>query len=107
MGDCAGRGADLFESTVAENIGAMILGVAIWRVTGEQAWIFFPLILRSFGIFASFAGVFLARMRDDQEDPMRALNRGLYASAGLSILFLALSTYLMLGKVWYYFLGPV
>ena len=29
VGDCAGRGADLFESTAAENIGAMILGVAI------------------------------------------------------------------------------
>src|SRR6185503_823597 len=26
VGDCAGRGADLFESTAAENIGAMILG---------------------------------------------------------------------------------
>src|SRR5688500_7285085 len=29
VGDCAGRGADLFESTAAENIGAMILGVAV------------------------------------------------------------------------------
>ena len=29
VGDCAGRGADLFESTAAENIGAMILGVAL------------------------------------------------------------------------------
>ena len=28
VGDCAGRGADLFESTAAENIGAMILGRA-------------------------------------------------------------------------------
>ena len=30
VGDCAGRGADLFESTAAENIGAMILGVAVF-----------------------------------------------------------------------------
>lgn len=29
VGDCAGRGADLFESTAAENIGAMILGAAV------------------------------------------------------------------------------
>src|ERR671916_2546710 len=42
VGDCAGRGADLFESTVAENIGAMILGVAIWRVTGSLGWVLFP-----------------------------------------------------------------
>src|SRR3989338_4423005 len=26
VGDCAGRGADLFESTAAENVGAMVLG---------------------------------------------------------------------------------
>ena len=32
VGDCAGRGADLFESTAAENIGAMILGVAVYSI---------------------------------------------------------------------------
>ena len=32
VGDCAGRGADLFESTAAENIGAMILGVAVYAI---------------------------------------------------------------------------
>ena len=30
VGDCAGRGADLFESMSAENLGAMILGAAIY-----------------------------------------------------------------------------
>src|SRR2546422_11613784 len=30
VGDCAGRGPDLFESTAAEDIGARILGVAIF-----------------------------------------------------------------------------
>ena len=103
VGDCAGRGADLFESTVAENIGAMILGVAIANVTGNQAWILFPLVLRSFGIFASLAGVLYAKMKNNQEDPMAALNRGFYVSAGLSIVFLALATYLMLGSAWLYF----
>ena len=34
VGDCAGRGADLFESTAAENIGAMILGVGGLRDRG-------------------------------------------------------------------------
>ena len=32
VGDCAGRGADLFESTAAENIGAMILGVGVFAI---------------------------------------------------------------------------
>src|SRR5207344_3531231 len=48
VGDCAGRGADLFESTAAENIGAMILGVAVYGIAltagwpNPEAWIFFP-----------------------------------------------------------------
>ena len=37
VGDCAGRGADLFESMSAENIGAMILGVAIYKATNPRA----------------------------------------------------------------------
>ena len=37
VGDCAGRGADLFESTAAENIGAMILGVAAFAIARAPA----------------------------------------------------------------------
>lgn len=105
VGDCAGRGADLFESTVAENIGAMILGVGLFQATKHESWILFPLILSSFGIVASLAGVLVARMRNTQEDPMKALNRGFYTSAALSLAFLALTTYLMLGTAWLYYLG--
>jgi K(+)-stimulated pyrophosphate-energized sodium pump len=56
VGDCAGRGADLFESTAAENIGAMILGVGAFAIAtaagwpNPQAWIFFPLVVRGFGL---------------------------------------------------------
>ena len=59
VGDCAGRGADLFESTAAENIGAMILGVAVYAIASAagwpnpQAWIFFPLVVRGFGLLAT------------------------------------------------------
>ncbi len=38
VGDCAGRGADLFESTAAENIGAMILGVAVYGLALASDW---------------------------------------------------------------------
>src|SRR5713226_4631664 len=71
VGDCAGRGADLFESMSAENIGAMILGVAIYAATKDIAWIFFPLVLRSFGLIASMVGLLSvpAFARPDK-DPM-------------------------------------
>src|SRR5947199_1754608 len=63
VGDCAGRGADLFESTAAENIGAMILGVAIFTTAlssglpHPEYWILFPLVVRAFGLLASMVGV--------------------------------------------------
>jgi len=97
VGDCAGRGADLFESTAAENIGAMILGVAIWRIaTGlgwpnPEAWIFFPLVVRAFGLFATIVAIFFVRGRED-EDPMNMLNRGYWVTTILSIGGLALTT---------------
>jgi Na+/H+-translocating membrane pyrophosphatase len=46
MEDCAGRGADLFESTAAENIGAMILATAIYMVSaGLAAFLLFQAYL--------------------------------------------------------------
>ncbi len=102
VGDCAGRGADLFESTVAENIGAMILGVALYQKTGNVSWIFFPLVVRSFGLLASIFGVLFARYREG-EAPMQALNRGFYLTALLSVVGLFISTRYLMGEYWFNF----
>jgi K(+)-stimulated pyrophosphate-energized sodium pump len=98
VGDCAGRGADLFESTAAENIGAMILGVALYEATGrtDVGWIFFPLIVLAFGLLASIVGVLVVRPTGRIGDPMAVLNRGFYATAILSALFLVAITYVVL-----------
>ncbi len=96
VGDCAGRGADLFESTAAENIGAMILGVLLYTATGHNnpAWIIFPLIVQTFGLIASMVGLFLARIPAgapvNDQVALAALNRGYYAVAGLSAVFMML-----------------
>src|SRR5205823_4909889 len=82
VGDCAGRGADLFESTAAENIGAMILGSGlalanpgVFSPAQVVGLMLFPLVARAFGLVASIIGVLLVKARED-EDPMHALNRG-------------------------------
>src|SRR5690606_33232207 len=77
VGDCAGRGADLFESTAAENVGAMILGVALYPVFGLGG-ILFPLVARAFGLIASMVGIWLVKLKSESDDPMAALNRGYY-----------------------------
>ena len=82
VGDCAGRGADLFESTAAENIGAMVIGVALFEVFGV-AGILFPLVIGAFGILASMVGVMIVKT-DGIEDPMAALNRGFFVTAALA-----------------------
>jgi K(+)-stimulated pyrophosphate-energized sodium pump len=99
VGDCAGRGADLFESTVAENIGAMILGVAIYVQTQRVEWIFFPLVVRALGVIASMIGLLAVRHREGEE-PMNALFRGFAVSAVLSAVLMGAVTFAMLGDAW-------
>jgi K(+)-stimulated pyrophosphate-energized sodium pump len=97
VGDCAGRGADLFESTAAENVGAMILGIALFPIFGLGG-ILFPLLARAFGLIATIVGVFTVRCKED-EDPMTALNRGYLVTTVLAIAGFAASVYLLLQPV--------
>src|SRR6476619_3547707 len=98
VGDCAGRGADLFESTAAENIGAMILGVAAFAIAQSagwphpEAWIFFPLVVRAFGLLATIVAMFFVRGKET-ENPMNILNRGYWVTTALSVVGLAITTY--------------
>jgi len=118
VGDCAGRGADLFESTAAENIGAMILGLSLfkfwtdivpasmqWSDTEALVWIFFPLVARSFGIFASLVGVLAVRLTREDKDPMSGINMGYYITCALAIVFFYFATTAMFGDEWKYFFG--
>src|ERR1700756_4198967 len=94
VGDCAGRGADLFESTAAENIGAMILGVGLFSYFGLNG-ILFPLVARALGIVASMAGVWVVRTEEDA-DPMDALNMGYYLTSFLAALGFAAAAWWLL-----------
>src|SRR5438876_1535558 len=94
VGDCAGRGADLFESTAAENIGAMVLGVVLFQYFGV-AGIIFPLVARGLGVIACIVGVLVVRARED-EAPMSALNRGYIVTSVLAALFFGFAAWAML-----------
>jgi K(+)-stimulated pyrophosphate-energized sodium pump len=97
VGDCAGRGADLFESTAAENVGAMILGIALYPVFG-MGGILFPLLARAFGLLATIAGVFTVKCGED-EDPMNGLNRGYLVTTVLAMVGFAATVFLLLKPV--------
>jgi K(+)-stimulated pyrophosphate-energized sodium pump len=105
VGDCAGRGADLFESTAAENIGAMILGVALFPVFGA-AGVLFPLVMCALGLLASMIGVICVRGKDNA-DPMNAMNLGYYITAVISAVFFYIGTMWLLGNIWFFYAGLV
>ena len=73
----------------------MILGVAVFAIaepTGwpnPEAWIFFPLVVRAFGLLATIVAMFFVRGRED-ENPMNILNRGYWVTTILSVVGLAL-----------------
>lgn len=130
VGDCAGRGADLFESTAAENIGAMILGVALFLATQNVGWILFPLVVRAFGLVASAIGLLYVRPsvvvepdkaagRDPGEIAMTQLSIGYLITCVLSIGGIFLGSYLLLNSpsvtanggiapwIWFSFSGTI
>lgn len=117
VGDCAGRGADLFESTAAENIGAMILAATLYKANFATmnnegltllGVLLFPLVARAFGILASIVGVMIVRT-NDTEDPMQALNRGFYVTAGLATVGFFIASKWLLGSHYlnFFFCGAI
>jgi len=105
VGDCAGRGADLFESTAAENIGAMILGVALYPKFGISG-ILFPLILRAFGMLCSIIGILFVKAKED-EHPLTALNRGYFVTSLLATGAFYFVTMQMLKEIYFFYAGLV
>jgi K(+)-stimulated pyrophosphate-energized sodium pump len=99
VGDCAGRGADIFESTAAENVGAMILGSALYPVFGIKG-ILFPLIVQAINLVASIIGVSIVHSKEE-EDPMHALNKGYYVTSFLALVGFAAAVYYMLQGRWW------
>ena len=110
VGDCAGRGADLFESTAAENIGAMILAAGLYRANEEVfkqqnlallGVLLFPLVARAFGIIASIIGIMSVRTKEN-EDPMTSLNRGYYITSGLAMVGFYIASRWLMGPEHYF-----
>ena len=79
----------------------MILGVAVYTIAKAagwahpEAWIFFPLVVRAFGLLSTIVAIFFVRGRED-EDPMNMLNRGYWVTTILSVVGLLITTNVMM-----------
>ncbi len=94
VGDCAGMGADLFETYAVTAIGAVFLG---YLLSGGivSALVTYPLVLGAIAILASVVGVRFVKLGADG-NIMGALNRGVYTSAAISAVGFLIASALML-----------
>ncbi len=68
VGDCVGMAADIFESYEVTIVSALILGVALWNITGHLEWIIFPLIVRGIGVLSSVFGTYAVKAGPGKSD---------------------------------------
>ena len=109
VGDCAGRGADLFESIAAEIVSAMILGGTILDTAFKhdcqpgsdgcdmaEGYVLFPLAVHAMDLIVSSIGIMVVKANSNTEDPMDVLKRGwLYSVALASVGFFAITRMLL------------
>ncbi|HEY58753.1 MAG TPA: sodium-translocating pyrophosphatase [Anaerolineae bacterium] len=101
VGDCAGMAADIFQSYEVTIVSALIMGLALWHITGHMAWIIYPLMVRGIGVLASIVGTYLVRggQGESSGEALKAIFRGFLSSAVIStVLFFALG-YIYLGQM--------
>jgi len=97
VGDCAGRGSDLFESISDDYITAMILGAILLSPLGINA-LMFPLMLGASGILATIVGVFVIRGWRKMK-PITSFNIGLFTIAIFCLLGAFASSMVLLNDV--------
>ena len=88
VGDCAGMAADLFESLAVTLVAAIVLGMAAFP-DRPVVGLLFPLLIVAIGIVASICGIWLVRVRSEDESGIRTINRGFFAAALISAALVA------------------
>ncbi|CAJ1455192.1 unnamed protein product [Effrenium voratum] len=88
VGDCAGRGADLFESIAGEILAAMILGGTLSQqlpADARSGYVLFPLAIHAMDIIVSGIGIMMTEApKGKNVDPMEVLKSGYKVSVGLA-----------------------
>jgi K(+)-stimulated pyrophosphate-energized sodium pump len=82
VGDCAGRGSDLFQ-TFSDDIVTGMLVALVYAPQYGPLVIFFPLLLQSVGVLSSLVGVFSIKQFKGRQ-PESAFNMGLLVTTVLA-----------------------
>ena len=95
VGDCAGRGADLFESASSDAIGGMILGLTIFILIGNPIFIISDLTLISLGMLSLFFTTPFLKV--NFEKPSKSIWRVFIASTSINFIMLFFVNLLLFG----------
>jgi K(+)-stimulated pyrophosphate-energized sodium pump len=101
VGDCAGMAADIFESYEVTLVAAIVLGAATASIFDQATWmklILFALMARGVGIIASIFGIYSVKGSDNiDSDPLTAIRKGFWLSAGIAAIGTIALAYVMMG----------
>ncbi|WP_282698116.1 sodium-translocating pyrophosphatase [Streptomyces sp. CC208A] len=92
VGDCAGMAADLFESYAVTLVAALILGKAAF---GDHGLVF-PLIVPAIGVLTAVVGILAVAPGRSGAGGMRAVDRGFFVSAAVSLALVAVAAFVYL-----------
>ncbi|MHA1343846.1 MAG: sodium-translocating pyrophosphatase, partial [Promethearchaeota archaeon] len=95
VGDCAGRGADLFESASSDAVGGMILGLMLFLLVGDPIFIISNLTLISLGMFSLFFTTLFLKI--DFEKPSRSIWKVFISATIFNIVILLFIIILLFG----------
>ena len=90
VGDCAGMAADIFESYEVTIVSSLILGLALFGLTGQLDWIIVPLVIRGIGVLSTIVGTYAVSMWDTDD-----AEHAMYQSYELSSVITIVSTLLL------------
>ena len=86
VGDCAGRGADLFESAAADGIGGMVLALTLFLLIGNPIFIISHLTLILLGLLSLFFTTLFLKI--DFNKPSKSIWRVFIASTLFNVVLL-------------------
>lgn len=96
VGDCAGMAADLFETYVVTLVASMVLASVSFKDATQKMLMMYPLVIGGVCILSSIFGAYFVRLNSDHKI-MKALYKGVIATAVISAIFIYFSSFYLLG----------
>jgi len=99
VGDCAGMAADLFETYAVTTVATMVLAAIFFRTAGADTLLrmmVYPLAIGGICIITSIVGTFFVKL-GPSASIMGALYKGVIVTGALSLVGVALVTWMLVG----------